>query len=82
MMEEKKVPLRMCVACREMRDKRLMTRVVRGADGSFQIDEKGKAEGRGAYVCKSGECVKKCRNKKQLNRAFKCDVPKELYEGL
>lgn len=74
--------LRMCVACREMYDKKQLVRVVKDKDGNISIDETGKKNGRGAYVCKNAECFKKLTKAKGLNKAFKCLVPDEIYKRL
>ncbi len=79
-MPDKKVPLRMCVSCREMKDKRAMLRVVKNAEGEVFADPGGKAHGRGAYVCGDGECLKKLRKGKMLNKAFGCPVDESVYE--
>lgn len=74
----KSLPQRMCVACREMREKSQLVRVVKSGDNIF-VDVTDKAQGRGAYVCKSAECIKKLVKTKALNRTFKRDVPQEVY---
>lgn len=79
---EKKTPLRKCTGCAEMKDKRELIRVVKTPEGSIVIDEKGKTNGRGAYLCKSSECLEKARKSKGLERAFKEKIPLEVYEGL
>ena len=71
-------PLRMCIACRAMKDKRELIRIVKSAD-EIKLDPTFKAAGRGAYVCRSEECLKKLSKAKLLNRAFKCEVPPQLY---
>ena len=60
--KQRKIPMRMCVGCREMKEKKALLRVVRLADGGAAIDRTGKAPGRGAYICPSGECLKKAIN--------------------
>lgn len=74
-------PLRMCLACRQMKEKRLLIRIVRDKDGIF-VDRTFKAAGRGAYVCNSPECLIKLNKQKLLNRAFKCEVPPDVYISL
>ena len=81
MPKTKNVPLRMCIACREMKSKREMTRVVRTAEGEIRLDPTGKAPGRGAYVCGGEECLKKLQTKRLLNRAFSSDVSAAVYAG-
>ena len=82
MAKTKTIPMRTCIACREMKPKKEMLRVVRNADGEIFVDVTGKAAGRGAYVCGGEECMKKLNGKKLLNKAFSSDVPLEVYEGL
>lgn len=75
-------PKRMCIVCREMFDKRELIRVVKNKEGQFFVDETGKLAGRGAYICKSEQCLKNLQKSKGLNRAFKCAVPDEIYVEL
>lgn len=79
---EKKTPLRKCTGCNEMKDKRELIRVVKTPEGSIVIDDKGKTNGRGAYLCRSRECLDKAVKSKGLERAFKEKIPLEVYEGL
>lgn len=81
-MKEKKSPQRMCIACRTMRDKRELIRIVRSPEGVISLDFTGKKNGRGAYVCPSEECINKCRKVKLLNRAFSSQVDDEVYDNL
>ncbi|MCL2495402.1 MAG: YlxR family protein [Oscillospiraceae bacterium] len=78
----KKIPMRKCLGCNEMKPKRELIRVVRSPEGAISLDKTGKANGRGAYVCPNPECFKKLRKRKSLERAFKCQIPAEVYEGL
>ncbi len=78
----KKTPLRMCVACREMKEKPLMLRVVRSAEGEISLDFTGKKNGRGAYICDSDACIKKLGKAKLLNRAFECAVDDGVYSAI
>ena len=78
----KKVPLRQCVGCREMKDKRELIRVVHAPDGTISLDFKGKMKGRGAYVCKCKECLEKAIKSKGLERAFKEAIPTSVYDSL
>ncbi len=82
MPKTKKIPMRMCIACREMKPKQEMTRVVKNADGEIFADPTGKAAGRGAYVCSSPECLKKLGDKKLLHKAFSTNVAAEVYLGV
>ena len=70
--------LRMCLACRKIFDRREMSRFVKTCDGVV-LDDTGKREGRGAYLCKSGECLDKLMRKKLLNRVFSCNVDEDIY---
>ena len=78
----KKIPLRQCVGCREMKPKKELVRVVRSPQGEISIDTKGKAPGRGAYVCPSQQCLKKAIKSKALERAFSCAITEDVYQGL
>lgn len=77
-----KIPERRCVACLEHREKRQLIRVVKNADGSVFIDETGKANGRGAYLCKSGECLESAQKKRRLEGALKTKIPDEVFSDL
>lgn len=78
----KKVPLRQCVGCGEMKGKRDMMRVLKTAENEICLDITGKKNGRGAYVCKSIECLRKARKNRGLERSFKMSIPNELYDTL
>lgn len=78
----KKIPLRQCVGCGEMKGKKDMMRVLRTAEGDICLDTTGKKNGRGAYLCKSDECLKKARKNKGLERSFKMSIPNEVYDSL
>lgn len=79
---EKKVPLRQCVGCREMRPKKEMVRVIKTSENDIMIDVTGKKNGRGAYICSSQECLKKAYKSKGLERSLKQAVPNEIYDSL
>jgi predicted RNA-binding protein YlxR (DUF448 family) len=81
-MAKGKIPLRMCIACRQMKPKKEMLRVVRNADGEIYPDYTGKAPGRGAYICADQECRAKLDSKKLLNKAFSAAVPQDVYERI
>lgn len=81
-MKEKKVPMRMCVGCREMKPKKELLRVVRSPEGAVSIDMTGRKPGRGAYVCRSAECLKRAIKQKQLERAFECPLGEETHASL
>ena len=76
------VPLRMCLACREMKPKKEMLRVVKTADGEVFADASGKAAGRGAYICSAEACRKKLDDKKLLHKAFSTDISVEVYREI
>ena len=78
----KKIPLRQCVGCGEMKGKKEMIRVIKTPEGEICLDATGKKNGRGAYVCKSAECLKKARKNQGLNRSLKMAIPDEIYEQL
>lgn len=78
----KKIPLRQCVGCGEMKSKKEMMRVLKTAEGPIVLDVTGKKNGRGAYLCLSEECLKKARKNKGLERSFKMSIPEEVYESL
>ncbi len=79
----KKIPLRQCVGCGEMKSKKEMMRILRQAeDGTICLDVTGKKNGRGAYVCKSRECLQKARRNKGLERSFKMSISSEVYDTL
>ena len=78
----KKIPLRQCLGCREMKPKKELIRVVRSPEGEVSLDFKGKLPGRGAYVCPSPECLARVRKSRALERAFSAQLPTEVYEAL
>ena len=79
---EKKIPMRQCLGCREMKPKRELIRVVRSSTGEISLDFRGKAPGRGAYVCPNSACLKKAVKARALARAFSAQIPPEIYERL
>lgn len=81
-MVPKKIPMRQCVGCREMKEKRALIRVVKSPEGEISLDFKGKKPGRGAYLCPSPECLKRARKARALERAFESAMPAEVYEAL
>ena len=82
MLKPRKLPRRQCVGCREMKEKRELIRVVRSPEGTVGLDFRGKAPGRGAYLCQSAECLKKARRSRALERAFETPIPPEVYDAL
>ena len=81
-MIRKKIPMRQCVGCREMKPKKELIRIVRAPDGTIGLDFKGKAPGRGAYICPDVACLTKARKAKALSHAFDQPVPDQIYEAL
>lgn len=81
-MQQKKVPMRMCTGCGEMKPKKELVRIVRGTEGGISLDVTGKKPGRGAYMCKNAECLKKAKKARRLERAFQCAVPEEIFARL
>lgn len=81
-MKPRKIPMRMCVGCREMKEKRELLRVVRSPEGIVSIDHKGKAPGRGAYICKSEACLTRAVKQKQLERALETKIDDSVFERL
>jgi len=79
---QKKIPMRQCLGCREMKPKRELIRAVKSPEGVISLDFKGKAPGRGAYVCRDAECLKKAIKSKALDRAFETSIPEEVYAQL
>lgn len=82
MPKQRKIPLRQCIACRELKDKKAMLRIVKNKDGEVFLDFSGKAAGRGAYVCDSAECIVKIRKNRLINRVFSCDVEDKVYTAI
>lgn len=78
----KKMPLRMCIVCREMKPKKDMLRMVKSKDGEIFLDFKGKAEGRGAYICGNEQCVENCIKRKVVNKTFSCNVSEHVYQKI
>jgi predicted RNA-binding protein YlxR (DUF448 family) len=78
----KKIPMRMCVSCREMRPKKELTRVVRTPEGEVLIDPTGRANGRGAYLCLKTACLEKAIKSRALERTLEVAISKETYEAL
>ena len=76
------MPLRMCIACWEMKEKGQMLRIVRSPEGEISLDFTGRKNGRGAYICDSEACIKKLNKAKLLNRVFECAVSDEIYKSI
>ena len=78
----KKVPMRMCTGCREMKPKIELVRIVRTTEGEIKLDLTGKLNGRGAYICKSRDCIAKVKKSNALARAFEMSVSSDIYDRL
>lgn len=78
----KKIPLRQCIGCGEMKGKKEMMRVLKTAEDEICLDTTGKKNGRGAYLCKQKECLVKARKSKGLDRSFKMSIATEIYDAL
>lgn len=81
-MAQKKMPLRMCVSCRELKEKRDMLRIVKNSEGKIFLDFSFKASGRGAYICNNPDCIEKLRKRRVLNKVFSCAVDDEIYTAI
>lgn len=81
-MKPKKIPMRMCVGCREMKPKRELIRVVRAPDGGVSMDPGGKKPGRGAYVCRNADCLKRAIKQRQLERQLEVQLSEEVAQQL
>jgi predicted RNA-binding protein YlxR (DUF448 family) len=82
MPKTKKIPMRTCIACRELKPKSEMTRIVRNAGGEIFADPTGKASGRGAYICSAEDCQKKLQSKKLLHKVFSSNVSEDVYQSV
>ncbi len=78
----KKVPLRTCVGCRETKSKKEMIRIVKTPEGEVTLDPTGRANGRGAYLCKSSRCLEEAYKHKGLERSLKMPIDAEVYKGI
>ncbi len=79
-MATRKIPLRKCTGCNEMKEKRELVRIVKNKDGEVSLDLTGKKPGRGAYICKDAQCLKMARKAKRIERALECQISPELYD--
>jgi predicted RNA-binding protein YlxR (DUF448 family) len=78
----KKIPMRQCVGCGEMKNKKELLRIIRTSEGEILLDATGKKNGRGAYLCPDPECFQKALKAKGLERSLKTAIPKEITENL
>ncbi len=82
MLKQRKIPMRMCVGCREMIPKKELLRVVKSPEGVISFDRVGKAPGRGAYICRRAECLNKAMKIRALERQLECSISQEVFEQL
>ena len=78
----KKIPMRMCLGCGEMKPKKELIRVVKSPEGEISMDLTGKKSGRGAYICRSSECFRKARKARRFEKAFSCQISEQVYDAM
>lgn len=81
-MKTKKIPMRMCLGCGEMKPKKELIRVVKSKEGEISLDLTGKKSGRGAYICRSAECFRAARKARRFEKSFSCMISDEIYDGM
>lgn len=81
-MQTRKTPLRKCTGCGDMKPKKELVRVVKSPEGDVSLDLTGRKPGRGAYVCRSIDCLQAARKARRLEKAFSCQIPAEVYERM
>ncbi|HNZ99572.1 YlxR family protein [Ruminococcus sp.] len=81
-MKPRKIPMRMCLGCGEMKPKMELIRVVKSPEGDISLDFRGKAAGRGAYICRSTECLEKARKARRFEKSFSCRIEESVYEAM
>lgn len=81
-MKQKKIPMRMCLGCQEMKPKKELIRIVRNKENEISVDFTGKKPGRGAYICKSTACFDRARKGRRLEKTFETSISEEIYETL
>lgn len=81
-MKNKKVPMRQCVGCRELSNKKDLMRILKTPDNNVIFDDTGRMNGRGAYICPSVECLKKARRTKAIERSLDISIPDEVYDAI
>ncbi|MDE6538707.1 MAG: YlxR family protein [Ruminococcus sp.] len=82
MMKPKKIPMRMCLGCNDMKPKKELIRVVKSPEGEISLDFTGKKSGRGAYICRNTECFTKARKARRFEKAFSCRIDDDIYGGM
>lgn len=80
--QTKKIPMRQCVGCGEMKNKKELIRIIKNNENEIFLDVTGKKNGRGAYICNSMECLEKAIKSKALERSLKTEIPKEIYDEM
>ena len=78
----KKIPMRMCLGCGEMKPKKELIRAVRSPEGEISMDLTGKKSGRGAYICRSSECFRKAKKARRFEKAFSCQISEQVYDAM
>ena len=81
-MGTKKIPMRMCTGCREMKPKKELIRVIKTAEGEIKLDATGRLNGRGAYICHNVKCLVKARKSGRIGKNLECDIPDEVYDKM
>lgn len=81
-MKVKKIPMRMCLGCSEMKPKKELIRVVKNAEGEISLDLTGKKNGRGAYICQSIDCLRAARKARRLEKSFQCRIDDSVYDSM
>lgn len=81
-MQKRRIPLRMCTGCGEMKPKKELVRVVKSPEGEISLDLTGRKPGRGAYVCPNASCLAAARKARRFERAFSCQIPAEVYDRM
>ena len=82
MSQARKIPMRKCIGCQEMKSKKEMMRILRTTENEIVLDTTGRKNGRGAYLCKNPECLRKAIKSRGLERSFKMAIPQEAYDRL
>ena len=82
MVKKKKIPLRKCIGCQQQKEKRELVRILRQEDGSLMLDPTGRMNGRGAYICRSSNCLAQARKNHGLERSFQCQIPSQVWDTL
>jgi predicted RNA-binding protein YlxR (DUF448 family) len=81
-MKQKKIPQRKCIVCGQIKEKHELIRIVKNKEEGIVVDESGKKNGRGAYICKDPQCIEKARKTNKLAKVFKTEVKDDLYEEI